>query len=75
MQSLRHCFLGLVVVLIRLGHVIYWLGLGIAVLCAAGVWAVVFFTHNDREVGFAFAAAAALSWLFGRASRYVLSGD
>lgn len=60
---------------LRLGRVIYWLCTAIAAVFVAGLWTVLLFIRGDQEVGYALAASAVAAWLFGRASRYVLSGE
>ncbi|MGX9430298.1 hypothetical protein [Bradyrhizobium sp. LeoA1S1] len=66
----------------RLGHVLYWLGTGFAVLMwlvGAGVWVVgVFALGRDAlegvtAVGLPAALIGLLSWLVGRACLYILS--
>lgn len=53
----------------RLGQVIYWGFCGLAAVCA-----VLVFVVQPSKDGWLFAAAAVLSWLFGRAVLYVLAG-
>jgi hypothetical protein len=65
----------------RLGMLLYWMGLGIAALCKIAAIAVfVMVITNNHTASEAwmlaafFAIAAGLSWLIGRAAKYVLAG-
>jgi len=64
----------------RLGMVLYWCGLAIASLCeiAAIVILVMVITNKAAaDAWFAvafFAAVGGVSWLVGRAAKYVLAG-
>jgi hypothetical protein len=59
--------------LARLGDVLYWFWTAVSILVAIGGIAIA-----DKKLGPEFLIAvgvlAALAWLVGRASRYVLSG-
>ena len=64
--------------LARLGDVLYWLGCGVAVLF---ILAGVAMGTSDNNAGadvaplvIYFGGGAIISWLIGRACRYVLSG-
>ncbi|MGQ2186041.1 hypothetical protein ACT4MK_22185 [Bradyrhizobium barranii] len=68
----------------RLGYVLYWIGSGVAgilVLMAGGFGIASTFsssrvgTDDALAVGVVCAGWAALSWLFGRACKYVLAGE
>jgi hypothetical protein len=60
----------------RLGNVLYWLGCGVAVNCALLVL-IVYLGPGEEAVffGLVYAACGIGAWLFGRACRYVLSGN
>jgi hypothetical protein len=64
----------------RLGMVLYWCGLAIASLCeiaAIVVFVISISSHSASEAWIAaviFAVVGGLSWLAGRAAKYVLAG-
>lgn len=60
----------------RLGDVVYWLCLGVAVIIAAAGLGEYAANSSTRSGWYAMIviAIAALTWLFGKAARYVLSG-
>jgi hypothetical protein len=64
----------------RLGTVLYWCGLAIAYLCeiaAIVVLAMIVSNHSASEAWMAvvfFAIVGGLSWLAGRAAKYILAG-
>ena len=61
----------------RLGQVIYWSGNGIAAICAIGAALSVVgdMTPTGHTVTLVvFAVVASISWLIGRACRYVFAG-
>jgi hypothetical protein len=65
----------------RLGMVLYWMGLGIASLCeiaAIAVFVMVITNNHTASEAWMLAAfiaiAGGLSWLVGRAAKYVLAG-
>jgi hypothetical protein len=68
--------------LARLGMVLYWLGCGVACLCFIGALVSIGFglanwTQNGPPglfFGVVFAIAGVLSWLTGRACKYILAG-
>jgi hypothetical protein len=60
----------------RLGNVLYWAGSGIAILLLAIATVSAAWGQGDHRwfpVGL-FIAVAVVTWLIGRACRYVLSG-
>lgn len=64
----------------RLGMVLYWCGVAIASLCeiaAIGIVVMIVVNHPASEAWIAavfFAVVGGVSWLVGRAAKYVLSG-
>lgn len=59
----------------RLGNVLYWLGCVCAALFAAIVAIIAIDPGRDAQVFMAlFAMCALLSWVVGRALRYILAG-
>jgi hypothetical protein len=65
----------------RLGNIIYWLSIGIAIPCAlfAALMLYAWFRHdfNDPLSGIVFLQTGAVSlgiFLIGRAARYILAG-
>jgi hypothetical protein len=64
----------------RLGMVLYWCGLAIAVLCEIFTIVVLVMIVTNRAASEAwmaavfFAVVGGASWLAGRAAKYVLSG-
>jgi hypothetical protein len=64
----------------RLGMVLYWCGLAIAILCEISTIVVLVIIVNNHAASEAwmaavfFAVAGGASWLVGRAAKYVLSG-
>jgi len=58
--------------IVRLGNVIYWGCSGVAaILVVASAWSA---STGQQGTLIVAGGAAALFWLFGRASRYVLAG-
>jgi hypothetical protein len=65
----------------RFGMVLYWCGLAIASLCeiaAVGVVAIIVTNKNSASEAWLavlfFAVVGGISWLAGRAAKYVLAG-
>lgn len=60
----------------RLANVLYWLGCGIAGLFFALALASAYFlTPPDATLSWFLLASSLVSWLVGRAIRYVLAGN
>jgi hypothetical protein len=64
----------------RLGNVLYWCGLAIASLCEIAAIVVVVLIVTNKAASEAwmafvfFAVVGGLSWLAGRAAKYILAG-